>query len=154
VDPALPHAHAPCGSRPPTPQAAARRREPRAGGEGVGGTARLRRLRWVQALRQRRRGDRRVADRRWAAGWTAARLTRLSPRASWSLEDERSVGAVHPTRWGPSRQRQCSVVARGLHLWAMAGAGKTRKRGEGRAEAEQEGIYSIQYLINTSSNQS
>jgi hypothetical protein len=30
-----------------------------------------------------------------------------------------------------------------LHLWAMAGAGKTWKRGEGRAEAEQEGIYSI-----------
>jgi hypothetical protein len=32
-----------------------------------------------------------------------------------------------------------------LHLWAMAGAGKTWKRGEGRAETEQRG--DLQYNI-------
>jgi hypothetical protein len=111
VDLALPH-----------PQAAARRREPRAGGEAVGGTARLRWLRWVQALRQRRRGGRRVADRRWAAGWTAARSTRLSPR--------RRGRSRTSARWGPclqtGRRSGVSSVLRLKWLQLISGYSSTR----------------------------
>jgi hypothetical protein len=56
---------------------------------------------------------------------------------------DRDSRADNNNRYSLAASVEPSGACTALHLWAMAGAGKTWKRGEGRAEAEQEGIYSI-----------